>query len=68
MKLKGNRKFYLITLVAYAVFLFFLCTGLATLLHLDRGAGIWMYVLFIVFISIFTGSKKYIKKWFEIEQ
>ena len=52
-------------------FYFFLCTGLATLLHLDRGSGIWMYVLFIVFISIFsifTRSKKYIKKWFEIEQ
>lgn len=49
-------------------YFFFLCTGLATLLHLDRGSGIWMYVLFIVFISIFTRSKKYIKKWFEIEQ
>lgn len=68
MKLQGNKILYYLALVAYATLLWFVCVMSAVLVGLDSGSRTMLYAFFIAFIMLFMWSKKYIAKWFGIEE
>lgn len=66
MKIKGNKTLYYMALVAYALLLWFACIMLAVLVGFDSSNTTILYAFFIAFVMFFLWSKKYIAKWFEV--